>query len=496
MGLTVGCARCHNHKFDPILHKDYYRLQAFFANTRIEDSMALADAATRDQHAKKYAVWEAETKEIRAEMSRLAEPHRKRMWQESFEKFPEEIQDAITTAPEKRTPIQWHMYYKARPQVEYSEEDASKKLRGEELRRYNELRKQLSRFDSLKPAEVPVAQAMIDNASEPPKTHVLANGNYNAPLEEVEPGFLTILDTAAAKITKPAGLNSSGRRTALANWLADPSNPLTSRVMVNRVWHYHFGRGIIASPSDFGMMGERPTHPELLDYLAAWFPENGWSLKKLHKLIVLSNTYQQSSEYREAAAKVDAENKLLWRFQRRRLEGEAIRDAILSVSGTLNTKMYGPGVFPPMPPGMVTRGGWKTDEDASEASRRSVYVFVRRNTRYPMFEGFDMPDTHESCARRNNTVTAGQALELLNNDLVFGWARQLADRVQNDAGMTPEAQVERAYRLVYARAPDAAEIRSALAFLFRQEKFAGNRRESFTDLCHMLLNSNEFLHLN
>ncbi len=496
MGLTVGCARCHDHKFDPILHKDYYRLQAFFANTRIDDNIALADAPARSEHAKQYAAWDAQTTHIRAEMSRLTEPHQKRMMQESFEKFPEEIQDSITTAPEKRTPIQWHMYYKARPQVEFSEEDASKKLRGEELRRYKELQKELSRFDAVKPAEVPVAQAMIDNASEPPKTHVLSIGNYNSPVYEVEPGFLTILDPAPAKIAKPAGLNGSGRRTALANWLADAGNPLTSRVIVNRVWHNHFGKGIVASPSDFGLMGERPTHPELLDYLAAWLPENGWSLKKLHRLIVLSSTYQQSSDYREAAANVDPANKLLWRFQRRRLEGETIRDAILSVSGALNTKMYGPGVFPPLPSGMVTRGGWKADEDASEASRRSVYVFVRRNTRYPMFESFDMPDTHESCARRANTVTAGQALELLNNDLVFAWSKKLADRVRNDAGMTPEAQVERAYRLVYSRSPDASEIRTALDFLSRQDKITSNRGESFTDLCHMLLNSNEFLHMN
>ena len=165
----------------------------------------------------------------------------------------------------------------------------------------------------------------------------------------MQPGFLSILDPQPRKIVPPEGLNSTGRRTALANWLADPKNPLTPRVMVNRIWHYHFGRGIVGTPSDFGLMGERPTNPQLLDYLAATFVENGWSIKKMHRLIMLSNTYQQSSAFQAEAAKVDPDNKLLWRFERRRLEGEAIRDSMLFVSGLLNTKMGGPGVYPPLP---------------------------------------------------------------------------------------------------------------------------------------------------
>jgi hypothetical protein len=496
LGLTYGCAKCHDHKFDPILQKDYYRLQAFFANTRIEDNLVLAKSEVRRDYEKRYAVWEEKTRHIRSEMSALVEPARKGMWKEGFDKFPPEIQDAIMTPPDKRNPFQWHMYYKARPQIEFSVEDASKKLKGEAARRYKALEAELKAFDAIKPAPLPVAQAMIDNHSDSPKTHVLSIGNYNAPLEEVEPGFLTILDAAPARIEKPAGVNSSGRRATLARWITDPKNPLTARVMANRIWHYHFGRGLSASPSDLGLMGERPTHPELLDYLATSFVENGWSVKKLHRLILLSNTYQQSSDYRDDAARLDSENKLLWRFQRRRLEGESVRDAMLWVSGALNTKMYGPGVFPPLPPGVVTRGGWKTESDESEANRRSVYVFVRRNTRYPMFEAFDMPDTHESCARRNNTTSAGQALELLNNELVYGWAKKLAARVSNDGGMTPESQIDRAYKLVYSRLPKPEESKAALAFLERHDKITGDRNASFADLCHMLLNSNEFLYLN
>jgi hypothetical protein len=502
LGMTYGCARCHDHKFDPILHKDYYRLQAFFANTRIEDHAPLVGSEERRQYQERRAVWEDKTKETRAEMAKLAETPLQNLYKESFDKFPEEIQDAITCNSEKRTPIQWQMYYKAKPQLEHSVDEAAKQLKGDQAARWRDLNAELAKFDSIKPAELPIAQAMIDNGADSPKTHVLAVGVYDAYREEVEPGFLSILDPAPARIVPPAGGNSTGRRSALANWLADPNNPLTTRVMANRIWHYHFGQGIVGSPSDFGLMGERPSNRELLDWLTATFVENGWSLKKMHRLIMLSNTYQQSSAWNAEAAKVDPQDKLFWRYNRHRLEGEAIRDSMLQVSGLLNLKMGGPGVFPPLPPGVKTRGGWKKDEDASEARRRSVYVFVRRNTRYPMFQVFDMPDTHESCSRRNNTVTAPQALELLNNELVFDWARNLAGRVLNDAEMTSEEQVDRAYKLAYSRLPSDAERKEGVDFLHRQSALVaagagdGANRAALVDLCHMLLNSNEFVYVN
>ncbi len=496
VGLTYACARCHDHKFDPILHKDYYRLQAFFANTRIEDNLVLETGERRKAWEQQNAAWESSTREVRAEMRKLIEPKLSAIFQENFEKFPIEIQEAFNTEPAQRTPFQWHMYYKVRPQLEHPEADGVSRLRGEESRRYAELKKELARFADGKPAELPIAQAMIDNGRQAPKTHVLAVGVYDARQEEVQPGFLSILDPTDARITPPAAVESSGRRTSLARWLTDSANPLTSRVMANRIWHHHFGRGIVGSPNDFGVMGDRPTHGQLLDWLAATFMEDGWSMKKLHRRILLSNAWQQSSAYRPAAAHVDPENKLLWRFNRRRLEGEVIRDSLLAASGLLNLKMGGPGVFPPLPPGMVTRGGWKRDEDAAESHRRSVYVFVRRNTRYPMFETFDMPDTHESCGRRSTTVTSTQALELLNNELVFGWAEALARRVRNDSGMSAEAQVERAWRLAYSRPPQEAERAASLAFLDRQTRVAGDREAALVDLCQMLVNSNEFVYLN
>jgi hypothetical protein len=291
--------------------------------------------------------------------------------------------------------------------------------------------------------------------------------------------------------------------------------------MVNRIWHYHFGQGIVGSPSDFGVMGERPSDPQLLDYLASTFEENGWSIKRMHRMMMLSSAYQQSSAYQAQAAEVDPEDRLVWRFNRRRLEGEVIRDSMLFTGGELNMKMGGPGVYPPLPPGVSmprsTYLNWKTEKDQTESDRRSVYVFVKRNLRYPLFEAFDFPDTHESCPRRYATVTPTQPLALMNDELVMEWSRVFASRVLNDSGLSAEQQVERAYRLAFSRAPKPAESKSILDFLDQQsgliaERLAKNdkvplpdvvppgmppaRAAAFVDLCHTLLNSNEFIYMN
>ncbi|MBM3724429.1 MAG: DUF1553 domain-containing protein [Acidobacteria bacterium] len=523
MGLTYGCARCHDHKFDPILHKDYYRLQSFFASTHSEDTVHLSPESERATHAARLADWESRTAAIRAEMSKITAGPLKTLYQDEFDKYPPEVQDSITAEPGKRTPFQWQMYYQSRILLKFTEADASKKLKGADAKRYAELKRQLAAFDSLKPGELPIAQTMIETGTPATRTHVLRAGAWDAPLEEVQPGFLSILDPSNASIVPPPAAGKTGRRTALARWLTDPSNPLVARVMANRVWHYHFGRGIAGTPSDFGLMGERPTHPELLDYLASRLVENGWSVKKLHREIMLSAPYQQSSQHRAEAARIDPSNKLLWHYNRRRIEGESLRDSMLQVAGMLNTKMYGPGTFPPLPAGVVTRGGWKSTDDQQEAARRSIYIFVRRNTRYPMFEAFDMPDSHESCSRRNTTVTPTQALELMNSELVMDWSRAFAQRVLNDPGLTTDAQVDRAYRLAFSRPATESERTSARQFLERHTPImearlaadAGDAGASkvplpavipaglskaqaaaMVDLCHTLFNSNEFLTLN
>ncbi len=518
LGLTYGCARCHDHKFDPILHADYYRLQAFFANMGADDQIPLVSGDRQAEHKKKLAAWEGQTREIRAEMATLLETPKRALLKEFFDKYPAEIQAAILKPADERNPFEWQMYYKAKPYLEIDDDTASKKLRGEQRKRWQSLSENLSKFSSLHPGELELSTGIIDISRNAPATHILSVGAYDVPLAEVQPGFLTIIDPSPPRVVPPEGLNSTGRRTALANWIANAENPLTSRVMVNRIWHYHFGRGIAGTPSDFGVMGERPTHPELLDWLASEFAGTGWRMKRMHRLIVTSSTYRQSSGYRQVAAEADPNNRLLWSFPRHRLEGEAIRDASLAVSGLLNTKVGGPSVFPDLPAGMLApRGGWKLSADTAERNRRSVYIFVRRNARYPMLEALDMPDTHETCARRSVTTTAPQALNMLNDRVVLDWARAFAGRVLKAAGDDTAAQAEQAYRLAYSRPPDASE-RDTIATFFHKhreiirERAAGGGKlalpdgmpsgidpvhaAALVDFCHALLNSNEFVYRN
>jgi hypothetical protein len=519
MGMTYSCARCHDHKFDPILQTDYYRLQAFFANIRNDDRASLLTGEKAIAYGSQRAEWENQTREIRRKMEEILAPVRVMKTQDAIGMFPKEAQEAVFMPAAQRSPMQWQMVHRSASRLP-SDAELERSLRGEVRQRYADLKKELAAFDHLRPADPPVTEAMIDASREAPPTYVLSKGVWDAPLEEVQPGFLTILDPNPPKILPPEGIDSTGRRSALAKWLTDPANPLTARVMVNRIWQDHFGTGIAGTSSDFGVMGDRPSNSALLDYLAATFVKEGWSIKKIHRLIMLSNTYQQSSAYQTEAAKVDPENKLLWRFDRRRMEGEVIRDSMLLASGRLNLKMGGPGVFPPLPEG-TSRGSkylaWKAETDPAEADRRSVYVFVKRNLRYPMFEAFDFPDTHESCARRYATVSPTQPLVLMNDDLVREWSRALAGRVLNDGGLSPEQQVERVFRIVFSRAPNrderiaildflkqqAAEISTRLA---RDEQVAMPERvpqgmdparaAAFVDLCQTLLNSNEFVYVN
>lgn len=522
LGLTYECARCHDHKFDPLLQADYYRLQAFFANVRARDDIVLASRETADRHRRRLAVWEQKTAPIRREMAALEEPKRKEILDELISRYPEAIQEAVTSPSEKRTPFQWLMFYKVRAFLDPASylyhaptRAVVNKLKDEDKKRWKELKSGLDKFSELHPGELPIGIGIADAGRQAPPTFILSGGAYDAGGEEVEPGFPTLFDPGPAEIVAPKGMESTGRRTALANWIADPDNPLTARVMVNRIWHYHFGRGIVDTPSNLGLSGGMPSHPRLLDWLATEFIRNNWSLKHLHRLILNSNTYRQASLYRVAAAGIDPENKRLWRFPRQRLEGEIIRDAALAVSGLLNPEMGGPSVFPPIPPGM--KANWETTQDPAERNRRSLYVFIRRNTRYPMFETFDLPDTHESCPRRDITTSPLQALTMLNSEVVLEWARGFAGRLLFAAGLDPDAQIDMAYRLAYSRHPTSEEMDAALDFLYRQrEVIAEHAAEgkklvlplmrpynvdpveaaALVDFCHMIISSNEFTYRN
>jgi hypothetical protein len=468
LGVTVGCARCHNHKFDPILQADYYRLQAFFANTAAADHIPMLKGPELTAFREKKAVFDEKTAEIRQKMTDLLAPEKKRLSFDTFEKYPPEIQ-AMITAPD--SPYARHMAWKAKPYLEIPDEDAAKALKGDAKRKWESLLQELAAFKEFDPGPLPEGMGVADLSPTAPPTRLLAVGNYAAPREEVQPGFLTLLSPGDAKIVPPQGLNSTGRRSALAKWLTDPENPLPARVMVNRIWHYHFGRGIVGTPSDFGIMGERPTHPELLDWLAREFVRKGWSMKEMHRLIVNSATYRQAASHDDQVTRFYAA------YPRHRLEGEAIRDSALYVSGLLNLQEGGLSVFPELPDGMgALRGGWKVSAK-EDRNRRSVYVFVKRNQRYPMLEALDMPDTHESCSRRSVTTTAPQALSLLNDRVAIEWAKAFAARVKS---------VDDAFRLAYSRPPDGWERDQAATFL---------AKHSLEDLCHTLLISNEFAYV-
>ena len=518
MGLTVGCAKCHDHKFDAILQKDYYRLQAFFANSIEDDEVVLMDESEYAAYKEKLALWEEKTKTIRDEMEGMIGALRQAESDRLFLKRDDATKGALSKPIDELTPYERQMFEKHWWQLGYTEDRLWKKLDDEGEKRYLELQAELEKYEHLHPGEAPMGMGLKELGTDAPPTHILSLANYAAPKDAVEPGFLSILDPNAADYATPEGVTSTGRRTALARWLTDENNPLTARVMANRIWHYHFGQGIVGTPSDFGRMGERPTHPELLDWLTTEFVDSGWSVKDMHRLIMSSKAYRQASAFDETAQKADPFNKLLWRFPPQRLEGEVIRDSMLAVAGKLNPRVGGPSVFPPLPDGMPKpRGGWDATEDPAEQARRSVYIFVRRNKRYPMMQAFDMPDTHESCARRSTTITAPQALSLLNDEQTVDWAQALAERVVARAGADKARQVDEAFLLAYSRRPDGFEKDAALTFFDMQRDVIADRLSAgepvarltdpadgmsesegaaLVDFCHALLNSNEFVFQN
>ena len=519
LGLTYSCAKCHDHKFDPILQSDYYRLQAFFTNVATDDEIHLLTEQQRAERKLQQAKWEEATRDIRSQMDGLLEAKRTDAFETQVNRRSPETQQAFRKNAGQRSMYERLLFQQHMWQMRYhNDARLANSLPDEDKQRYRELEAALAEFDHVKPGPLPVGMGIRELGPKAPATHVLSFANYAAPLEEVEPGYLTLLAPGPAAYAPALDGRSSGRRTALAGWLTGADNPLTARVMANRLWHYHFGQGIVRTPSDFGLMGERPTHPELLDWLAVEFRRSGWSIKQMHRLIMNSQTYQQSSEFRQAASEEDPLNRLMWRFPPQRLEGEVIRDSMLAVAGRLNHQVGGPSVFPKLPMGASQpRGGWDVPESQHAQDRRSVYVFVRRNSRYPMLESFDMPDTHESCARRSLTTTAPQALALLNSEHTLGWAQGLAGRILDAAGADRDRQIQAGFGLTYSRQPDGWEKDTVLTFFETQRAIIAERAAAgeplllpdvlpadmsqqeaaaVVDFAHMLLNSNEFVFKN
>jgi hypothetical protein len=420
LGLTLGCARCHDHKYDPIRQSDYYALQAVFA-------------ASDRPYPERIRL--SRIKILNGLLSDAPIPG------------PLLDDPRCTVLTEPRAGI--HLFHRREPLV----------------------------------------------------VHRLHRGELGKPREAVPPGIPSVLrPVAGAAELDPAAAPPTQRRAALARWLTSPRNPLVARVLVNRVWGWHFGRGIVATPNDFGAQGDGPTHPELLDWLARDLIDHGWSLKHLHRRILLSNAYRMASVAAGPGLEVDPEDRLLWHFPRRRLEGEALRDALLACSGRLNTRPAGPPVVPPLSPQELTglfgaREKWPVTPDAAEHDRRSVYLLVRRTFLHPMFAAFDAPEVMTSCARRAATTVPAQALTLLNGPLAREHAAAFAHRLRTECGPEPAAQAARAWLLAFGRPIRAEEAEHVLAFLRDRGPEAGGE-DALADLCLALFNANEFLHVD
>jgi mono/diheme cytochrome c family protein len=373
-------------------------------------------------------------------------------------------------------------------------------LGDERANHYRELRAQL---EANQKSMLPPSRALCvtETSPTPLETFVLLRGNPQTKGDKVEPGFLQVLGAPNPSIPAPSsGARTTGRRTVLAEWIASSANPLPARVLANRLWQYHFGRGIVRSSSNFGLQGDKPTHPELLDWLAVELQANGWHLKPLHRLIMLSNAYQMSSRSNDAALKADPANDLFWRFDMRRLSAEEIRDSILAVSGNLNLKMFGPGVYPEIPAEVLAGqsmpgAGWG-HSSPQEAARRSIYIHAKRSLLYPILESFDAAETDRSSPNRFATTQPTQALAMLNGSFLNSQADILASRLRSGVGNDRRKQVERALRLVTSRDPSAAEVRRGLDLITELEKRGLKPDDALRSFCVVALNLNEFLYLD
>jgi Protein of unknown function (DUF1553)/Protein of unknown function (DUF1549) len=483
LGMGLQCARCHDHKYDPLLQKDYFRLQAFFAPIQPREDLPVATAAEIADYERRLASWKIEAAGLLSEIEALEAPVRVRAEESAVSKFPEDIQELLRRPREKRSVLEHQIAELAYRQVTYEFDRLSTHYKKPEKEAITPLREKLREFEKRRPRPLPRALTVTDVGPEAPVVR-MPRGDAEA----VEPGVPSVIDARPATISR-TGLPASttGRRTALARWMTNPGNPLTARVIVNRLWQQHFGTGLAASANDFGTLGERPSHPELLDWLAADFIRSGWSLKHVHRRIVTSATYGQAAARPRLDGSVPDARRLEG-FPLRRLDSEQLRDALLAVSGELDPRAGGPAVDGAVP-------------------RRSVYTRVLRNRRDPLLGAFDSPEQFCSTARRNTTTTPTQALLMLNSEFVEQRARFLASRIEEGTAPEPAAQVNAAFRSAYGRPPSPAELRDSTEFLLTRRATIPREtprhlspyrpdRQALADLCHALLNSNEFLHVD
>lgn len=493
LGLTLGCARCHHHKFDPIRQDEYFKFQAFFSGIIYPDSIPLAPVSLSSGQKS----IEEKVLSMRKELSLMMEKHEKDLFEEIVVALDPQTQVALKTPPEKRTVTQTQLAILASKQIERRKTKLYRRLKPEQRAIYDKTFESLANLTK----ELPTQEAymgVMEKFPLAPSTYRLAQGDVRKPKEEVQPGFPAWLEKNAPQISQLS--NSSGRRTALAKWLTQPDHPLTARVMVNRIWQGYFGTGLVANPSDFGKASEPYHQPEILDWLASELVRNDYSLKSIHRLIVNSSPYKLSSKISDPdilvkGNKVDPENHLVWHAEVRRLSAEEIRDAILHASGALNHGMHNGVVRFALPASLASsRYAWTKDEAADSSKRRSIYLIQRRNLPNPSLEAFDFPDRNLSCAIRNDTVTAVQALALLNDPEMLDHSRNLAANILQKSGNNTRMQIQEGFLAILKRAPDSAELEQSRVFI-EVNSAAVDPLERLSDLIHALLNTSEFLEL-
>jgi hypothetical protein len=511
LGLTVGCCRCHDHKFDPLPQSDYYRLQAFFSAAQPKE-IDLSTTAERADYEHRNQEMNARIAPLKKQEENVEAPVRDRLSAAKKAKLEAPYREALAVEADKRTPEQKKLVEQTGVLVKVTWDEIVDALPTAEQAKRAALREQIHALEAQRPAPPAQAWTIAEDGS-PRFSHILKRGSLNQKGARVAPGFPRILDPDAKN---PVDGAPTLNRLDLARWLTRPDHPLTARVIANRLWQYHFGRGLVATPDDFGAHGEAPTHPELLDWLAVELVEHGWSLKHLHRLMVMSAAYQQDSVSANAAGKrIDPDNHLLWRMSRRRLDSAGLRDGVLAVAGTLNPSIGGPMVRTPLEPEVYDLifsesepdGLWPVTPDARQHTRRSLYLFSKRNLRLPLLEVFDQPDTLSPCPVRAVSTFAPQALVLLNGPFLQAQSKAFAARVQREAGADEVARVDRAYRLALCRAPREAERRIAIDFLAGQIELLRARRQAglpdpvdpataaLADFCLALLNRNEFVYV-
>ena len=452
VGLGLQCAKCHNHKFDPLLQKDYFRFRAFF-DSILPDDAIVATGKEITEYQDRLDQWEKKTNSIREKIKRLEEPYRKKYRDIAINRFPEHIQAFARKSADQRTTYQEQIAYLVQRQVQSEYERLDNYIKGEDKEKLVALRRKLKAFEKAKPKALPTAMVISDVSQTPAPTRMPKRKDLN-----VEPGIPSILDENPLPISSPTS-SSTGRRTALAKWITAADNPLTSRVIANRIWQRCFGQGLAANTSDFGVLGGPPSHPELLDWLAAQLIEDGWSLKSLHRKILLSATYRQSTDHPQFALyqTIDPSNDFYWRSNTSRLSAEQIRDSLLIVTGRLKNRNGGPSVH-------------------SDSPYRTIYTRVMRNSPDELLGSFDLPQFFSSNSSRNTTTTPIQSLLLFNSDRMLGHARRLAEKTSLQSNNQRE-QVCLAWRSVFSRKPTEEEIESSLNFLGRQAQQLASSHE-------------------